>query len=320
MVRCYARFHDMPKTSRTNSSALTLTDRDFELLAAIDRTPLTTRHLMTLAATFARPFADPHHLRRRLRQLKAAGYVNSWPCAIAEYGRSPGYFKLTRTGYRLLHGDDCVLPKRRHFEPVSPAQHYHMLALADVLTRLLTLASQHGVEVRHFARENTVRIEAGQFVVYPDSAFQLAMPDGRTLNYFLELDRGTERVRTKQDIESIERKVRAYDQHNARYDARDPGRPMVLFVTTRSQARVTNILNAANAVMANPKRTVFLAASLKDVLDRDALTSPIFRDNRGLMRQLVPVARPDSPLDPCHAPLKPKLANPFPATAPVGVL
>lgn len=303
----------MPKTSSCN-----LTHRDFDILAAIDRCPLTTQQLMTVSQTFAQAFTDPHHVRRRLRQLKQAGYLQSWQAAVAATGRSPDYYKLTRDGYRLLYGDDAVLPKRRHFEAVAPAQHYHMLALADFVVRLVTLCFSHQIRVQHFARENQFRIEAGTFVTYPDCTFQLALPDGRHLNYFVELDRGTERVRSKQDVESIERKLRAYDLHNARFDARDPARPLVLFVTTRSSVRIDNILSAAEAVMANPKRTVFVACELTSFQERDAITQPILRDNRGLFRQLVP--RAGSATSPARTASNVKLVNSFPSEVATSVL
>lgn len=302
----------MPKTSSFN-----LTSRDLDILAAIDRCPLTTQQLMTASQTFAQPFTDSHHVRRRLRQLKQAGFVQSWQTAVAATGRSPDYYKLTRDGYRLLYGDDAVIPKRRHFESIAPAQHYHMLALADFIVRLVTLCFGHQIRVQHFARENQFRVEAGSFVTYPDCTFQLVMPDGRTLNYFVELDRGTERVRSKQDVESIERKLRAYDLHNARFDARDPARPLVLFVTTRSAARIDNILNAAQAVMKNPKRTVFVACELATFQLSDAIAQPVLRDNRNLFRQLVPNS---SPAVPHSSPLTTKLAEPFPTPASTGVL
>ena len=40
--------------------------------------------------------------------------------------------------------------------------------------------------------------------------------DGRTFSFVVEFDNGTERVRSKQDVESIERKMRGYDAHISR--------------------------------------------------------------------------------------------------------
>lgn len=316
MSRAYHQPNTMPKSFPTN-----ITPRDLNLLAAIDRTPLTPSQLFTISQTFATPFTDIDNLRRRLRRLAQSDLVQSWPYAIATEGRSPHYFKLTRDGYRLIHDSDTVLSKRRHFEAIAPGHHYHTVALADVVVRLTTLSAKHNVRLEQYSREGSVRIDAGTFTVFPDATFQLRLSDNRVLNFFVELDRGTERVRSKSDIESIERKLRAYDQFNARYDALDTSRPLVLFITTRSSVRCENILAAARSVMRNPKRAVFLATSLDEFLNRDTFTDAIFRDNRGLSRQLLPVSKSEcSQFDPRRSQLAPKLAKPFPAHAVAGVI
>lgn len=312
MGRAYHRSHNMPKSFPTN-----ITTRDLHLLAAIDRVPLTPAQLFTISQTFDAPFTDVDNLRRRLRRLTDSGLIQSWPYAIATDGRSPRYFKLTREGYRLVHGPDAVLPKRRHFEVIAPGHHHHTLALADVVVRLTTLASKHGVQLEQFSREGTVRVEVGSFTVFPDATFQLRMSDGRVLNFFVELDRGTERVRSKADIESIERKLRAYDLFNARYDARDNSRPLVLFITTRSSVRVDNILAATQAVMANSKRAVFLATSLEEFLARDTFTEAVFRDNRGLLRRLLPIPLVKALATDRRTDFH---AKPFPSPAAIGVV
>ena len=302
----------MPKSFPTN-----ITCRDIDLLAAIDRVPLTPSQLFTISGTFDAPFTDVDNLRRRLRRLTQSGLLQSWPYAIATEGRSPRYFKLTRDGYRMVHGADAALPKRRHFEAIAPGHHHHTLALADVVVRLATQAAKHGVQLEQFAREGTVRVEVGSFTAFPDATFQLRMNDGRVLNFFVELDRGTERIRSKADIESIERKLRAYDLFNARYDARDTSRPLVLFITTRSSVRVDNILAATRAVMANSKRAVFLATSLEEFLTRDTFTEAVFRDNRGLLRRLLPLPPAKATPTDHHSDFR---AKPFPSPAAIGVV
>lgn len=263
--------------------------RDVELLTAIDRTPLTSGQLKTLSTSFTAPFRDEHNLRRRLRLLKESGLIRSWPYAIACEGRSPHYFRLTRDGFRFLYGADVALPHRRHFEEISHGHHHHTFALAELIVRLVTLGHRHGVQIRHFARENSVRLSASGFTMYPDCAFQLAATDGRTFNFMVELDNGTERVRTKQDVESIERKLRAYDAHQSQFAAGDPQRYMVLFVTTRSEQRLKHILDLADLVMTNRQRTVFIGSSLNPLLDGDPFIQPLLTDHRGLRRTLIPV-------------------------------
>lgn len=121
---CYTQTHSMPKRFNTK-----IGPRDIDILMALDRTPLTPSQLCSLSKTFTVPFLDEHNLRRRLRRLADSSLVKSWPYAIVTDGRSPQYFKLTREGYRLLHGADAALPRRRYFEEISHGHHYHTHAL-----------------------------------------------------------------------------------------------------------------------------------------------------------------------------------------------
>lgn len=265
-------------------------ERDFELLSSIDMLPLTTSQMLKLSSTFSEPFSDEHSLRRRLRQLGQSRLIACWPYATASNGRSPLYFKLTRDGYRFLHNDE-ELPKRRYFEEISTGHHYHTQALSELVVHVLAKADQHGISLRQFARENSLRLEASGFTVFPDCAFRLLSPDGRAFNFVVELDNGTERIRSTKDVESIERKLRAYDLHQAKYDARHPGRYLVLFVTARSAERSQKILDLAASTMTNNERTVFLATDLAAVLQCDPFASPVFRNHRGLHRTLIPVVQ-----------------------------
>ena len=269
--------------------------RDFEVLASLDLIPLSVRQLLQLSETFEDPFPDEATLRRRLRQLQRAGLIASWRYATASAGRSPSYFRLTRTGFRFLYGDDHPEPNRRFFEPLAPNHHQHTFCLADFVTKILVSAHRQGVSLRQFAREGAVCLEAAGFRVFPDAAFRLCTQDGRVFNFVVELDRGTERVRSRQNVESIQRKLQAYDAHQATFEATDPSRYLVLFITTRSAARTQRILDLAAETMSNPHRTVFLAAGLSEVLACDPLQDPAFRDHRGLHRCLLPLSESAQP-------------------------
>ena len=262
--------------------------RDIELLTAIDRSPLTPSQLCRLSETFSQPFADENNVRRRLRKLRVAGLLKSWPYATTSTGSTPHYFKLSRDGYRLLYGESVTLPKRRYFEAIKPGHHHHTQSLADVVTHTIVMAHRRGIELRQYARENSVRLEAGGYAVLPDAAFELATPDGRAFHFCVELDNGTERIRSKQDVESIERKLRCYDIYQSRFDALDPGRPLVLFVTTRSAVRVQNILDMADMVQQNRQRTVFVGVGTAEYLASDPFADAILTDHRGLKRMLIP--------------------------------
>jgi hypothetical protein len=198
-----------------SSQRCIVTPRDIETLMALDRCPLTARQLLKLSRTFDPPFTTERRVRERLEQLRRVGWVCSWPYATTGHGGSPHYWKLTRNGFRLFHGSDTRLPNRRHFEEIGIGHHHHTLSLADFIVHTLVAAHRLGVEVRYFARENSIRMEAAGSVLYPDCAFQLFTQSGRAFNFVIELDNGTERIRSAQDIESIERKVRGYDLHQS---------------------------------------------------------------------------------------------------------
>ena len=281
----------MTKTSpskRLTQSQCRIGPRDIEILLALDRCPLTVKQMLLLSRTFVTPFVDAHNLRRRLRRLTLAGYVNSWPYAVATDGRSPRYFRLGRDGYRLLSGLDSPMPKRRLFESIAPAHHHHTFCLAEFVVHVLVSAHQAGCTVEQFAGENNVCIKAGSFTLYPDCSFIVRQPDGRTFPFVVEIDNATERVRSKMDVESIERKIRGYDAHQSQFSKFDPHRYLVVFVTTRSQRRLQHILDLAGIVMKQPQRTVFVGTSLESFLASDPFVDPVLKDHRGLKRTLVP--------------------------------
>ena len=243
--------------------------RDFDILFAVDRCPLTSAQLFKLSTTFIQPFSEVGDLRRRLRKLRAIGLLKSWPYAIASDGRSPHYFKLSQDGYRFLHGDDVILPKRRFFEAVRPGHHHHTMCLADLIVHLTVIARKAGDRIEQFARENSVCLKCDPFTIYPDAAFVIRRSDGQTFPFCVELDNGTERVRSKQDVESIERKLRGYDAHQSEFDKFDANRYLVLLVTTRSDQRLQHMLDLAAMVMKEPGRTVFIGATLDAILSTD---------------------------------------------------
>ena len=266
--------------------------RDIQILTALDRCPLTVTQLLSLSSTFVSPFHDESNVRRRLRALAQAGFVKSWRYAFATDGQPPKYFKLSRDGYRLLYDDSVATPRRRYFEEIHHGHHPHTYALAETIVRIICCGHKKGIQLRHFARENSVRLEANGFTLYPDCAFQLVNEHGREFNFVIELDNGTERIRTAKDVESIERKIRGYDAHQQRFTSGDRSRYLVVFVTTRSAERLRHILDLAGMVMQNPDRMFFLGCSFQDLKESDPFTKAIFNDQRGLRRYLIPRVNP----------------------------
>lgn len=273
-----------------------LTLRDLDVLQSLDRTPLTVKQLHKLSETFAEPFPNERRVQERMAKLAAAGWVHQHWYSVASRGSPPAYIQLTLAGFQQLHGAEISPPRKRYFAEVRVAHHHHTRRLADFIVQTFVAAKRAGVEVRHFARENSVRLEAGSSVLYPDCAFQLFTPDGRAFNFVVELDNGTERIRSSQDIESIERKLRGYDLHQSSTPSFDHGRFVVLFVTTRSADRLTHILEAAARIMRNPKRTLFLGVTLSEFLNHDApLTTPICMSPIGRQQSFIPSKSPNPP-------------------------
>jgi len=277
----------------TNKKSLIIGPRDFELLTQIEQHPFTAEQLLNLSKTFSQPFTHARLIRRRLAQLRSGGLLSSFPYAVASSGGSPHYWKLTRDGFRFLYGKNTVVPKRRYFQAISTGHHFHTHSLAQFLTHLIVQADREGIAVRHFTREGSLKLVSKPFTLYPDGAFQLAHPDGRTFNFVIELDNGTERIRTKLDVESIERKLRGYDAHQAKFTALDPERYLVLFVTTRSSVRTQHILDLAGMVMSNPQRTVFLGVELNAFLNSNPFQDAVLSDHRGLKRMMLPRMKND---------------------------
>ena len=247
-----------------------ITGRDTEILESIDRYPLTPTQLCKLSETFTMPFGDVHNVRRRLRKLSASGLVKAFPYAVASFGSSPAYYQLTRAGYRLLHGHDAEMPTRRYFDAIGQARHPHTWSLVDFLVHLFVVAHRTGGEIRHFTRENSVTIKTATITLRPDAGFQIWL-NARAYNFVVELDNGTERVRSRIDVESIERKIRGYDAHSQSLAAYDSSRYVVLFVTTRSPERLKHLMAAADSIMQNSQRTLFLGGNLDVLLNREAL-------------------------------------------------
>ena len=157
---------------------------------------------------------------------------------------------------------------------------------------ILSLPAHHrGIRLANFYRENTLRLAVGGNSLFPDCAFEIRTPDGLQLNFLVELDNGTERVRSDKDTDSWQRKIRLYEQLQ---DANYPHRFRVLVVTTRSRERLDHILTMARAQAHNPRRSLLYAVHLDDYLAQsDPLSSPCFRDHHKRPVALI-IATPHS--------------------------
>jgi hypothetical protein len=142
-----------------------------------------------------------------------------------------------------------------------------------------------GCRVANLHRENTLKIQAGDDVLYPDAAYQIITPNGQSFNFFVELDRSTERIRSTKDADSWERKLRAYD----RWQQQSKSRARVLIVMVNDGERLAHVLDIAARIAANPERSLFYGVALAAYsAESKPLTSRCFRDHRGRSISLIP--------------------------------
>jgi len=235
-----------------------ITPRDLDILTALDRCPLTAEQLLKLSQTFNSPFNSPRRVRRRLQALADAGRVRRWPYATAGRGGSPWYYQLSLDGYRTLYGDDAKPPTKRCLAEIGISRHHHTRCLADFIVHTAVAAHSRGFEMINFHRENTLRLAVGDETLFPDCAFQLSSSDTDPLNFFVELDNGTERLRTGKDVDSWQRKILLYNQ----YQDHSPNRFRLLIVNTRSSQRLQHILQLASELTSDPNRSLAYGANL----------------------------------------------------------
>jgi hypothetical protein len=246
------------------------------VLTALDRTPLSAGQLQRLSQAFTHPFGSERMARERLAALCSAGWVQSGRYATVGAGAGQNYYQLTSVGYRVLYGERAEAPTKRYFAPISLPRQHHTRCLAEFIVHTIVAAHAAGVTFTDFYRENTLRLQVGNDCLYPDCAFQLGLPDGRTFNYLVEIDNHTEQIRSTKDADSWQKKSRLYDD----LQASSPNRFRVLVVTTRSGPRLKTILALAATYASNPQRSLLLGVPLSEYLaESAALTAPIFRDH-----------------------------------------
>jgi len=232
-----------------------------------------------LTKVSGQPFTSLRSAQDRLQKLRDAGWVRRWPYATASRGGSPDYYKTTLLGFHLVYGESAVPPTKRHFAEVSIANHHHTHSLAEFIVHTSVAVKRQGIAMKNFRQENSLRLQVGQQSLFPDCAFELHVQDGQKFNFLVELDNGTERVRSEKDIDSWQRKVCLYEELQ---DRSQPHRFRVLVLTTRCRDRMEHILAVASQHAHNPRRSLLYATHLDDyLLQADPIANPCFRDHRG---------------------------------------
>ena len=261
-----------------------LTARDYELLRAIERCPLTVRQLKPLSVTFGTRFGSDRRLQDRLAQLTRAGLLRRFRYAATE-GSGPFYFMLSAESYRLLHGPDVPLPSPAMFREVGMGRQYHSHRLADFVVRTIVAAHETQVTIENMTRENALRLSVGEEHLYPDGSFTLSVPGRPPFLFYVELDNSTEVLTSPTQRDSWLKKLRFYE---ALQDSM-PTRFRVLGLITRSQKRLENIAMLAASVAANSQRSLFYGTYLPGYLQHATpFAAPLFTDHRGLHISLIP--------------------------------
>jgi len=267
----------------TQSPLCLVTPRDQDLFQALDRGPLTVRQLLKLSSTFGHSFTTERRVQERLQRLCAAGRVRRWRYATAGQG-ALSYYTLSPIGYRLLHGADATISGRGLFGPVGVARQAHTQALAETIVHLFVGANRAGIPIDDFRRENALRLNVGEESLYPDAAFTLPAPTGR-FRFYLELDNRTETVRVGNSLDSWGRKVQFYEK----YQDAQADRFRVLAITTGGPERLRHMLDCAEELARNPRRSLIYGITCVDFLRaNDPLVSPCFYNHLGQSVALLP--------------------------------
>ena len=261
-----------------------LTARDYGILRAVERCPLTVRQLKALSVTFPTRFGSDRRLQDRLAQLTRAGLLRRFRYAATE-GTGPFYFMVSAESFRLLHGQDVPLPSPGLFREIGMGRQHHCHQLADFLVRTIVAAHEMQVTIDNLTRENALRLSIGDEHLYPDGSFTLTVPGRPPFLFYVELDNSTEVLTSPTQRDSWLKKLRFYEvlQNSA------PARFRVLGLSTRSAKRIENIAALAASVATNPQRSLFYGTYLPGYLQHaEPLAAPLFRDHRGLHISLIP--------------------------------
>jgi len=264
-----------------------ITSRDLQIFEALDRFPHTTRQLLKISQTFARPFTQDRSLRQRLQLLCAARSLRRWRYAIAT-GGVENYYTLTLAGWRILHGPDSQPASQGHLREISVSRQFHAKCLADALVHLQVAVHRAGVTFTGFCRENSWQIAVDQQTLQPDATFDLVSPQ-QTLHFFLEQDNHTETIRSSTNLESWERRIQLYEQ----LQNQTAQRFRVLIVTSRCGRRLEHLLHTARRLAGNPQRRLFYGIHLPRLLQEpDAIRRACFLDHDLRAVSLLPRVLP----------------------------
>ena len=281
------------------SHVVLLSKRDLEVLGLLEMTPATAAHLRQASATFSEePFRDERRVRERMLALSNAGFVQSFPAAVAGGGLRH-YYRLTVAGYRVLHPDRDQAPGRMIVAEISPSRFQHAMATADVIVHTLVSCHAARVQILQYHGDGQLTLGVGEYRQQPDCHFQLGH-GGRVFNLLFEIDNATEPLDSLRE-QSIRSKLLGYESYQDwvlrvwRDHGRQEPRPAfrVVFLT-RGVNRANHMLWLARQCARNKDRRLVYAATQDAYLGTPcAVTDPLLNDHHGQWRALCD-AQPSS--------------------------
>lgn len=266
-----------------------VTDRDLDILAALERFPLTAFQLLKLSKTFSQPFTDERRVRERLHALVSAKRIRKYRYAIAGPG-APAYYLLSPEGYGLLRGPDAHPPSKRAFHELSVSRQAHAFYLAEFIVHFIVQARSREHTLLEYEREHLCALQIGEDSIRPDAGFQLRLNTGAYFRYYLEIDNSTERVRSTAVPDAWARKVQLYEKYAATCEERF----RVLVVTTKSEERLRHILRVSGELLANKQKSLVCGTFLPTFLNAEnALETFSFLDHHERKVPLIlPIRHP----------------------------
>jgi len=281
------------------SHVVLLSKRDLEVLGLLEMTPATAAHLRQGSVTFSEePFRDERRVRERLLTLSNAGFVQSFPAAVAGGGLRH-YYRLTVAGYRVLHPDRDQAPGRMIVSEISPSRFQHAMATADVIVHTLVSCHAARVQILQYHGDGQLTLGVEEYRQQPDCHFQLGH-GGRVFNLLFEIDNATEPLDSLRE-QSIRSKLLGYESYQDwvlrvwRDHGRQEPRPAfrVVFLT-RGVNRANHMLWLARQCARNKDRRLVYAATQDAYLGTPcAVTDPLLNDHHGQWRALCD-AQPSS--------------------------
>lgn len=194
------------------------------------------------------------------------------------------YFRLSRTGYRLVM-PESPLPRDSFFRETPLGNQQHTFALYDLLSRIDAAASDAGYAVPAVRRDREVCLQAEDYQVWPDATLCLEK-DGDLFHYFVEIDCGSEPIHSSKNRASLSRQVLGYDAFAANCEYRF----RVLTIFTAAPLRMSGYLDMTGELMQMPnRRSLFYAAMMHQLTETtNIVLDPVFVDNRRQSQAMIP--------------------------------